>query len=172
MSVGEVLSSCRLLHGVALGVGLCEDQGPDRERCLACLTHFLGYRTQLHVEEHLQSTKVFAWDIGGVGEGALGLRACHAAGSSRSVGVNSAGQFRLPQGLNGSHQEPPIWGRGVGQVGMLEGCGVAKFGGDRESEQVADSVDVPAEGVDLTKKAVLPQIPWRSSIPSRRTRAD
>ncbi|WP_329576758.1 MULTISPECIES: hypothetical protein [unclassified Streptomyces] len=42
---------------------------------------------------------------------------------------------------------------------MLEGAGVAKFGGERESEQVADSADVPADGVALTKKAVLPQIP-------------
>ncbi|MET8206223.1 hypothetical protein ABZT51_09280 [Streptomyces sp. NPDC005373] len=42
---------------------------------------------------------------------------------------------------------------------MLEGAGVAKFGGDRESEQDADSADVPADGIDLTKKAVLPQIP-------------
>lgn len=61
-----------------------------------------------------------------------------------------------PQLLTITHR---IVGGGVGQVGMLEGAGVAKFGGERESEQVADSADVPADGVDLTKKAVLPQIP-------------
>lgn len=51
-------------------------------------------------------------------------------------------------------------GGAVGQVAVFEGVGVAECCCDRESEEVADTSDVPAGGVDFLENAVLPQSLW------------